>query len=96
MSVYVIACLTPDPEQMDAYQTYMATALPLLEKVGGKLSQHFPVGDVVVGEKPTEAIMVVEYPDIAAVHALFDSDEYQQLIPVRDRAFSTYSVSIVS
>lgn len=96
MSVYVIACLTPDPKHMDAYQTYLATAFPLLEKVGAKLSQHFPVGDVVVGEKPAETIMVVEYPDIAAVHALFQSEEYKALIPVRDRAFSTYSVSIVS
>lgn len=63
---------------------------------GGQLSQQFPVGDVVVGNKPAETIMVVEYPDIAAVHALFESDAYKALIPVRDRAFSTYSVSIVS
>ncbi|MDD9730616.1 DUF1330 domain-containing protein [Mameliella sp. AT18] len=41
-------------------------------------------------------MVVGEHPDIAAVHALFDSDEYQQLIPVRDRAFSTNSVSIIS
>ncbi|MBV7395996.1 DUF1330 domain-containing protein [Mameliella sediminis] len=96
MSVYVIACLTPNPEHQDDYETYLRVAMPLLDKVGGKLSQHFPVGDVVVGNKPAEAIMVVEYPDMDAVHALFQSEEYKALIPVRDRAFSTYSVSIVS
>ena len=96
MSVYVIACLTPNPDQVEDYQTYLSVAMPLMEKVGGKLSQHFPVGDVVVGNKPAEAIMVVEYPDIAAVHALFQSPEYLALIPTRDRAFLTYNVSIVS
>lgn len=96
MSVYVIACLTPNPDRPDDYQTYIKVAMALLEKVGGKLSQQFPVGDVVVGNKPAETIMVVEYPDIAAVHSLFQSEEYKALIPVRDRAFTTYSVSIVS
>ncbi|WP_323766726.1 DUF1330 domain-containing protein [Antarctobacter sp.] len=96
MSVYVIACLTVNPDHDDDYQTYISAAMPLLEKVGGQLSQQFPVGDVVVGKKVAETIMVVEYPDIAAVHALFESQEYQALIPVRDRAFSTYNISIVS
>jgi uncharacterized protein (DUF1330 family) len=40
-------------------------------------------------------MVVVEYPDIAAFLVLFESDEDQQPIPVRDRAFSTNSVSIV-
>ncbi len=35
MGVCVNACLTPNPEDRDAYPTSQATALPLLEKVGG-------------------------------------------------------------
>lgn len=96
MSVYVIACLTPNPDHPDDYQTYLERAMALLDRVGGKVAQHFPVGDVVVGTKPAETIMVVEYPDLAAVHALFDCDEYKALIPVRDRAFDTYNVTMVS
>lgn len=95
MSVYVIACLTVNPDYPEDHQIYTDTAMPLMAKVGGKLSQHFPVGDVVVGSKPAEAIMVVEYPDIEAVHAFFQSAEYKALIPTRDRAFTTYNVSIV-
>lgn len=96
MSVFVVACLTPHPENHADYETYISTALPLLERFGGRVAQQFPVGDVVVGRKPAETIMVVEYPDLASVHALFDSEEYKALIPVRDRAFSTYSVSLLS
>ncbi|MGP6087445.1 DUF1330 domain-containing protein [Antarctobacter jejuensis] len=96
MTVYVIACLSVNPEAQEEYQAYLDTALPLLERVGGKVAQHFPVGDVVVGNKLAETIMVVEYPDMDAVDRLFQSEEYKAIIPVRDRAFSTYSVSIVS
>lgn len=95
MSTYVIACVTINPDQKDAYQAYLETTLPLLEKVGGKIFQCFDVDDVVVGDKPAETIMVVEYPDVDAVHSLFGSPEYQEIIPMRDRAFATYSVSIV-
>lgn len=96
MTVYVIACLSVNPDANDDYQTYLSVALPLMEKVGGKVTQQFPVGDVVVGDKVAESIMVVEYPNLAAIDALFQSDEYKAIIPVRDRAFSTYNVSIVS
>jgi uncharacterized protein (DUF1330 family) len=96
MSVYVIACLTVNPEALDDYERYIARTAPLLERAGAKVTQQFPVGDVLVGDKMAEAMMVVEYPDLDAVHGLFQSDGYQAVIPIRDRAFSTYNVSIVS
>ena len=95
MSVFVIACVSVNTQELDAYQTYLDTTGPLLERAGAKVTQHFPVDDVVVGDKPAENVMIVQYPNIEAVHNLFDSPEYRAIIPVRDRAFSTYNVSIV-
>jgi uncharacterized protein (DUF1330 family) len=96
MSVYVIACLTVNPDGLDDYELYLEGTKPLLERAGAKVSQHFPVGDVVVGNKVAEMMMVVEYPDLEAMHGLFQSEEYLALVPVRDNAFDTYNVSIVS
>lgn len=96
MSVYVIACLTVNPEAEDDLRIYLDVAMPLVQKMGGKVTQNFTVGELVVGSRIAEAIMVVEYPDIETVHALFDSPEYKSIVPNRDRAFSTYNVSIIS
>lgn len=94
MPVFVIACVTVNTEEPEAYQAYLDATTPLLEKAGAKVTQHFPVDDVVVGDKPAENVMIVQYPDIEAVHDLFDSPEYRAVIPMRDRAFTTYNVSI--
>ena len=95
MTVFLIACVTVNPAEPEAYKAYIDTTRPLLEQAGAKISQAFAVDDVDVGKKPAESVMIVEYPDIDAVHNLFDSPEYQSIIPLRDKAFSTYSVSII-
>ena len=95
MTVFLIACVTVNPAEPDAYKTYMERTGPLLEQAGAKISQAFAVDDVVIGQKPAETVMIVEYPDLDAVHDLFDSPEYQSIIPLRDKAFSTYSVSVI-
>ena len=95
MSVFIIACVTINPDEPDAYRVYLETTAPLLERAGATISQHFGVSDVVVGNKPAESVMIVEYPNLEAVHDLFDSPEYNSIIPLRDRAFSTYSVSVI-
>ncbi|MCT4555283.1 MAG: DUF1330 domain-containing protein [Pelagimonas sp.] len=96
MGVYVIGCVTMNPDEPEAYQEYLTVTAPLLEKAGAKVLQHFAVADDLVGHKPAENVMIVQYPSVEAVHELFESPEYQGVIPVRDRAFSTYSVSLVS
>lgn len=96
MSVFVIACLTVNPDAPEAYQQYLTATAPLLEQAGAKITQHFPVGDVVVGDRMAETMMVVEYPSLDAMHGLFQSEVYTAVIPIRDKAFITYNVSIIS
>ncbi|MCT4557866.1 MAG: DUF1330 domain-containing protein [Pelagimonas sp.] len=96
MSIFVIGCVTVNPAEPDAFQHYLDVTSPLLEKAGARVIQQFSLENALIGEKPAEMIMIVEYPDMAAVDGLFQSPEYQAVIPVRNRAFSTYSVSMVS
>lgn len=58
-------------------------------------------GEVLVKGKPAllhesreeagayETMVVFQFPDRAAAQAWYDSDEYQRLIPVRDKAISS-------
>lgn len=96
MSVKVIALVTINEDQPVALAQYLAATGPLLDAAGGKILQRFVVQDVVVGKKPAQSVMIVEYPDRAAVDAVFGSQIYKDIIPIRDTAFSTYDVSVAA
>ncbi|MCT4611230.1 MAG: DUF1330 domain-containing protein [Pelagimonas sp.] len=96
MTAVIIGCVTVNPDAQDAVAEYMRITTPLLERVGAKVVQSFSLAQGIVGEKPAEQIMIVEYPDLNAVDGVFQSEEYKQLTPVRDRAFKTYNISLVS
>lgn len=95
MTVRVVATLEADPDQSAAAEIYFSTAFPLMEKAGGSVVEQFDVGDAVVGEKVGTSIMIIEYPDLAAVDAVFGSDIYASVIPQRDLAFKTYNINII-
>lgn len=96
MSVKVIALVTINDDQPMALATYLAATGPLLEAVGAKIIQRFSVQEAVVGRKPAQSVMIVEYPNRQAVDAVFGSQIYQDIVPIRDTAFSTYNVSVAS
>lgn len=96
MSVKVIALVTINEDEPMALASYLAATGPLLEAVGGKIIQRFTVQETVVGNKPAQHVMIVDYPNRQAVDAVFGSQIYQDIVPIRDRAFLTYDVSVVS
>ena len=94
--IQVIASLTVDPEGQDALNRYFQVAMPLIEEVGAKVVQKIEMGEPVIGEQPSKILMLVEYPDREAVMQVFESPQYQSIIPARQKAFSHYHVSFVS
>ncbi len=96
MSVQVVACIAINPDEPEALQAYFDATLPLLEEVGARVLQRLDITDVVVGQKMGETLMVVEYPDLGALDRVFESDRYKAIIPMRDKAFSTYNVSVLN
>ena len=96
MSTFVITCATINQDDPTAYSDYLSVAMPLLEKVGARIFQQFDTAGTVADDQPTERIVVVQYPDIDAVHSLYESDEYRtRVIPIRNKAFSSFNLSIV-
>lgn len=95
MSATVVALVTVNEDEPQALAAYLDATTPLLERVGAKIRQRFTLTEVVVGEPTPQTMIVVEYPSKDAVFEVFRSDVYRDIIPVRDQAFSTYSVSVV-
>lgn len=95
MPVTVLAHLTVAEDQPVALAAYFKVTQPLLEAAGGKIVKRFRLTDAIVGQRPSETLVIVEYPTREAVAQVFDSPEYCAIIPVRDIAFPTYRISIV-
>lgn len=96
MPVQVIAFVTINEDNPLALAKYLETTTPLLEDAGAEIVQRFLVSEVVVGHKPAQSVVIVNYPSREAVDRVFKSAAYEALIPIRDKAFSEYHVSIAS
>ncbi|KPP88639.1 MAG: hypothetical protein HLUCCA08_17785 [Rhodobacteraceae bacterium HLUCCA08] len=95
MTATVIALVTLREDQQLALSEYLRVTEPLLKKAGGRVVKRFEINEVIVGHRPARSVVIVEYPDRAAVDSVFESPEYKGIIPVRDIAFADYHVSIV-
>lgn len=94
MTITVIAMVTIAEDQPLALSQYLAVTTPLLERANAKIIKRFTMNEAVVGHRPAKTVVIVEYPNRAAVDMVFQSEEYKLLIPIRDRAFLSYDISI--
>ena len=93
--IQLVASLTVNPDEPEALRTYFDVAMGLIEDVGAKLSQKIEYGDPVIGDKPFEMVMLVDYPNYEAVRKVFHSEAYRAIIPERDKAFLKYNICLV-
>ena len=93
--IQVIASLAINPDEPDALDTYFRVAGTLMEEVGASITQKIELGEAVIGEKASEIVMLVKYPSLDALQQVFNSPEYESLIPIRDKAFVKYNICYV-
>lgn len=86
MTAYFIATMTVhDPE---TYRKYTALTPALVEKHGGRFLTRGDAVETLEGDEFTERMVIVEFPDSASAHALFEDPEYMKAAEYR-RAAST-------
>jgi len=95
MKAKVIALVTINEDQTQALAKYLELTVPVLERVGAKITERYILEEEIVGDKPAETVVIVDYPSRAAIDEVFSSSEYKQAAPFRDKAFSTYSIHVV-
>ncbi|MFF1400003.1 DUF1330 domain-containing protein [Streptomyces sp. NPDC058287] len=84
MTAYAIAALrnttVPNEEVFD----YMERIQSTLDPFGGRFLVHGTQPEDIEGSWPG-GVVVISFPDKAAAHGWYDSDTYQELIPLRTR-----------
>ena len=71
-----------------AIETYRAEAVASIARHGGRYLVRGGAFEVLEGEWIPRAIVIAEFPDMAAARAWYRSPEYAKALEIRDQALS--------
>ena len=81
MTAYAVAHLRTLSDHDDVF-TYIEMIQETMEPYGGRFLVHGTAVEVVEGEWPG-ALVVLSFPDVAAVHDWYASPAYRRILPLR-------------
>lgn len=85
MTAYAVAHLTDPPATLpDEVLVYMERVQASLDTYGGRFLVHGGEVDIREGTWPG-TLVVIEFPELAAAEAWYESPEYAELKPLRTR-----------
>ena len=87
----LVVTAVPNPSEMESVQEYLQGVMPLLMGAGGKLVKRLKVAKVIHGN-PSGMVLVMDFDSAEAISAMFESDDYAALLPVRDRGFAEMNI----
>jgi len=90
----LVVTATPNPEAMQDMQTYLTKVGPLLMGKGGKMVYRGKTTKAIKGTVGFAMLMVMSFESDEIIQAIFDSPEYAELIPYRDRGFKSVDILI--
>ena len=91
--ITLIVNATPNPNESEALAHYSEHAGAILKAHGGNLIGKYKIHTSITGQKLESNVMVMEFENDSIVEALSSREEYQKLIPFREKAFSQISIS---
>ena len=89
----LVVTAVPNPDGKESMQAYLKGVMPLLIEAGGELVRRLNTRSVVNG-RPAGVVLVMDFPSVDAAEALFESADYQALVPVRDQGFAEMNILI--
>ena len=95
MTVTAFFTVVPNPDAGGALQAYSEKASPMLIAAGGTNGRRVKITDAIIGEKPVFAMaMMMDFPSREALEGVFTSDAYQEVIPLREAAFASFTCTV--
>jgi uncharacterized protein (DUF1330 family) len=89
----LVVTAVPNPSEMASVQSYLKGVLPLLMGAGGKPVKRLKAAEVIHG-RPSGMVLVMDFDSSEAITAMFESQNYRDLIPTRDRGFSEMNILV--
>ena len=92
MAAYLIVYL--DVTDAEAFDAYRRAAVPTVAAHSGKPVVFNGAFEVLEGMIYPKSVVVVEFPSVEQAKRWYESPEYSQLIPQRQRAASSHVVLV--
>ena len=89
----LVVTAVPNPSEMESVQEYLRGVLPLFMGAGGKLVKRLKVERNIHGN-PAGMVLVMDFDSADAITAMFESEDYASLVPVRDKGFSEMNIQL--
>ena len=86
VNLTIVATINPDGKEELSH--YAEKVGELYSKVKAKPVNKFKITKLLIGDYHPSLVSIMEFPDMTSLNEVFESDEYKQLLPYRERAFS--------
>jgi len=83
---------TPNPNEIEELKKYVQGVMPLLLDLGGTVVKRSKITDVYHGKQSFVFLLVMDFPSKKTLIKMFESEEYQTLIPNRDKGFTDINI----
>lgn len=93
MSVYVVALI--EVEDAEAYAAYQSAGLPTVAAAGGRIVAGGPGGVGLEGQQLPNSSAIVEFPSMEAALGWYNSEVYQQTIPLRTSCAKAHLIAVL-
>ncbi len=87
--------VSSSPDREAAKTEYLQKAGPITAKHGGEPLNTFKVTDALGHQNVLQLSVLFVFPDEQAIYNLFSDPEYQELLPIRAKAFSEIRYTIL-
>ena len=87
VNLTIVATINPVGKEELAY--YLSKVGELYHEVNAKPVNKFKVTKSLIGNYTPSLVSIMEFPNMEALNQVFESDAYKELLPFREKAFST-------
>lgn len=86
VNLTIVATINPNGKEELSH--YLEKVGNLYKKVKAKPVNKFKITKPLIGDYTPSLISIMEFPTMESLTEVFESDEYKELLPYREKAFS--------
>jgi len=90
--ITLIVNATPNPNETEALAYYSKHAGAILKAHNGNLINKYKVTHTLTKNNLYNTFMIMEFEDDSIIKSLSEGEDYQALVPYRDKAFLKISI----
>ncbi|MBD2434889.1 MULTISPECIES: DUF1330 domain-containing protein [Fischerella] len=93
--VYVLAILTPNPDEPEALENYKRQAKIIRDEYGAELVLRLNVKEQLLGSFEGESIRILKFPSADHVRKWLTDPRYLETVPLRERGYRQVTITLL-